>query len=107
MENIKKYFDAIDIIYWINLDRSTQRYDNMQTILTNFTTKNERISAVDGKMLSLDEILLNFESSYIKKTYGYWLALDFSRNNILLSVSLVGVRYPAILFLLELTNLRL
>lgn len=51
MDNINKYFDAIDIIYWINLDRSVDRKNNMIDLLTSFPIKNERISAVDGKKM--------------------------------------------------------
>jgi GR25 family glycosyltransferase involved in LPS biosynthesis len=60
MENIKKYFDSIDIIYWINLDRSTDRRKNMEEILKELPVKNERISAVDGKTLPSNEILSHF-----------------------------------------------
>ena len=38
----------IDIILWINLDNSIDRYKNMTTILNNFNIKNKRISAING-----------------------------------------------------------
>ena len=44
--------DGIDIIYWINLDRSTDRYKQMQTVFSDNAFDNidiERISAVDGR----------------------------------------------------------
>lgn len=46
--NINKYFDSIDIIYWINLDRSIDRRKNMEIYLKKFKTKNKRIQATDG-----------------------------------------------------------
>uniref|UniRef100_A0A6C0JL67 Glycosyl transferase family 25 domain-containing protein n=1 Tax=viral metagenome TaxID=1070528 RepID=A0A6C0JL67_9ZZZZ len=49
MEN--NYLDGIDIIYWINLDRATDRKINMTTMLNDpvFTdVPNKRISATDG-----------------------------------------------------------
>jgi GR25 family glycosyltransferase involved in LPS biosynthesis len=49
MNNIKKYFDKIDIIYWINLDRAEERRNNMIDILKEFPVENQRISALDGK----------------------------------------------------------
>ena len=58
--NINKYFDAIDIIYWINLDRAEIRRKNMEEILSYFPVTNERIPAVDGKKLSLQELLIFF-----------------------------------------------
>ena len=63
MENINKYFDAIDIIYWINLDRSIDRKNNMINMLKNIPVKNERIPAIDGKNISLTEL----NSYFIKK----------------------------------------
>ena len=78
--NIKKYFDEIDIIYWINLDRATERKKNMENILKKFPVKNERISAVDGKKISLKELLTyfikkeNIENSINRYEYGCLLS---------------------------------
>ena len=46
------YLNGIDIIYWINLDRSTERKDIMNEMFKDEVFKgipNERISAVDGE----------------------------------------------------------
>jgi GR25 family glycosyltransferase involved in LPS biosynthesis len=49
-ENIK-YMDGVDIIYWINLDRSTERRSTMTRVFQDEVFNNipiERVSAVDG-----------------------------------------------------------
>jgi GR25 family glycosyltransferase involved in LPS biosynthesis len=58
--SFNKYLDRIDIIYWINLDRSEQRRKNMQKLLKQIKIKNERIRAVDGKFYSDDDIYGKF-----------------------------------------------
>jgi GR25 family glycosyltransferase involved in LPS biosynthesis len=79
-ENIKKYFDAIDIIYWINLDRADNRRKNMTEMLKNLPVKNERISAIDGKKISLQELLIfftkreNIENQLNRYEYGCLLS---------------------------------
>lgn len=48
----KDYLDGIDVIYWINLDRSPERRVQMETILETPAFNgipNQRISAFDGK----------------------------------------------------------
>lgn len=59
------YLDGIDVIYWINLDRSTDRRRRMQEMFEDpvFDGKKIiRISAVDGKAHDIDQILnANFE----------------------------------------------
>ena len=42
--------NRIDIIYWINLDRTEYRRANMERVLLNFSIPNERISAIDSKL---------------------------------------------------------
>ena len=59
--NINKYLDSIDIIYWINLDRSEKRRKNMETILKQINIKNERIVATDGKNISDAELYNNYK----------------------------------------------
>ncbi len=54
--SFNKYLDKVDIIYWINLDRSENRRNNMEKLLKTINIKNERISAVDGKFDSDDDI---------------------------------------------------
>ena len=51
-EKINKFMNCIDIIYWINLDRSEDRRENMENILKNINIPNKRINAIDGKILS-------------------------------------------------------
>ena len=44
--------NGIDIIYWINLDRSKERRKHMETVLKDPVfdgIKNERIKAIDGE----------------------------------------------------------
>jgi GR25 family glycosyltransferase involved in LPS biosynthesis len=46
------YMDGVDIIYWINLDRSEGRRKTMEIILSNELMKgtpNQRFAAIDGK----------------------------------------------------------
>jgi len=46
------YMDGIDVIYWINLDRSPERRSNMEALLSNDVFNNidkKRVSATDGK----------------------------------------------------------
>jgi GR25 family glycosyltransferase involved in LPS biosynthesis len=52
-ENATNYLDGVDIIYWINLDRSKDRRDNMKKMLKDKVfdgITQQRISAYDGKM---------------------------------------------------------
>jgi GR25 family glycosyltransferase involved in LPS biosynthesis len=54
------YLHGIDVIYWINLDRSVDRRQLMEKMFEDpvFTGKKIiRISAVDGKAHNIDEIL--------------------------------------------------
>ena len=60
MNDLTKYLDGIDIIYWINMDRSVERRKNMEELLSHFNIPNIRISAVDGKNISDDELYSNF-----------------------------------------------
>ena len=55
-----KYIDGIDIIYWINLDRSIDRRKTMELVLSNFDIKNVRIKASDGKLESDSAIYDSF-----------------------------------------------
>ena len=66
IEHIKKLeekynlINNIDYIFWINLEKSNDRKENMVNILNNFKIPNIRISAVDGNLIS-----------DINKTYYY------------------------------------
>ena len=55
---INKYINGFDIIYWINLDISSERRDNMLKMLSYFPCQNIRITAVDGKSCT-DETIHN------------------------------------------------
>jgi GR25 family glycosyltransferase involved in LPS biosynthesis len=88
-DNIK-YMDGIDIIYWINLDRSTDRRKQMEAIFRDpvfQTTQIERISAVDGRNSNMVYPKLNFMYKQ-KNDYEYACMLshletirNFSRTN--------------------------
>lgn len=63
---INNFFDGIDAIYWINLDRSVDRYKHMKSLLTDPVFNkipNIRFSAIDGKnpkykeMFNYDDML--------------------------------------------------
>ncbi len=60
--SFNKYLDKVDIIYWINLDRSENRRNNMEKLLKTINIKNERISAVDGKFDSDNDIYGKYSS---------------------------------------------
>ena len=62
INKLNKYLNYIDIIYWINLDRSTERRKNMENILKYIKISNIRISASDGKILSYDKIYNRFRN---------------------------------------------
>lgn len=86
----KNYMDGIDIIYWINLDRSIDRRKQMETIFRDpvfQTTQIERISAVDGRNPNMVYPKLNFMYKQ-KNDYEYACMLShletirrFSRTN--------------------------
>ena len=59
-DKINTYLDCIDIIYWINLDRSQIRRKNMLNILQNINIPNIRIKATDGKNISDDDLYTSF-----------------------------------------------
>jgi len=48
--NKKSYINNIDIIYWINLDESIKRKNNMIKLLENFDINNVRFKAFDGAL---------------------------------------------------------
>jgi hypothetical protein len=55
-----KLINNIDIILWINLDKSTKRRINMENILSNFDIINKRIDAIDGGIIE------NISNKYFK-----------------------------------------
>lgn len=88
-DNIQ-YMDGIDIIYWINLDRSNDRRIQMNTIFQDPAFKHiqiERIPAVDGRNPNIVYPKLNFMYKQ-KNDYEYACMLShletirrFSRTN--------------------------
>ena len=61
-ENEPNWLGGIDVIYWINLDRSKDRKKWMEKLLEDPVFQNipnERISAIDGKSPGLVDSLLN------------------------------------------------
>lgn len=85
-----KYMDGIDVIYWINLDRSNDRRIQMNTIFQDPVFKDiqiERIPAVDGRNSNMVYPKLNFMYKQ-KNDYEYACMLShletirrFSRTN--------------------------
>jgi GR25 family glycosyltransferase involved in LPS biosynthesis len=60
MFETKDYLEGIDVIYWINLDRSPDRRKRMEKMFKNPVFKGKRIiriSAVDGKAANIDQVL--------------------------------------------------
>jgi len=66
VNNINKFLDCIDIIYWINLERSIERRENMLNLLKKINIKNQRINAFDGKTLSDINIYGRFKNYNIE-----------------------------------------
>jgi GR25 family glycosyltransferase involved in LPS biosynthesis len=53
------YINGIDMIYWINLDRSSNRKADMERILNKLSVPNTRIRASDGKLENVREYFIN------------------------------------------------
>lgn len=74
----KNYLDGIDIIYWINLDRSTDRKESMEQIFKDdvFTnTPNKRISGIDAANTNLKNKIKSFDlNKYNPGVYGCLLS---------------------------------
>jgi len=68
----KNYLDGVDAIYWINLDRSTDRRAKMEAMFRDPVFKGIdiiRVKAVDGKAPDIDNVLKeNFEQIGTKQT---------------------------------------
>lgn len=66
----KNYLDGVDIIYWINLDRSPDRRTHMENILKEPEfkhVKNQRIPAIDGKTANIPSFFNSEENEKINK----------------------------------------
>lgn len=90
----KDYLDGVDVIYWINLDRSLDRRQRMEQMFKDPAFKGKkivRISAVDGKASNIDQVLnANFEGmqpdKFTKVEYACTLShlntiREFSKSN--------------------------
>jgi GR25 family glycosyltransferase involved in LPS biosynthesis len=71
MFETKDYLEGIDVIYWINLDRSPDRRKRMKKMFKDPAFKGKkiiRISAVDGKSPDIDQVLnANFDGMHPEK----------------------------------------
>lgn len=79
-----KYINGIDIIYWINLDRSIDRKNRMDIMLNNIPIKNQRISAIDGKLETYDTIKQKINTPSYTGTLSEYGCLLSHLNTILL-----------------------
>lgn len=73
----KETLNGIDIIYWINLDRSTDRKDRMNTLFKDPEFNNipiQRFSAIDGKKDNIDSMITVKEKKITKPEYGCLLS---------------------------------
>jgi len=73
----KNYLDGIDIIYWINLDRSTERRKNMEKMFKDevfYEIPNVRITATDGKKDDIYKMIDTAEYSGTDSEYGCLLS---------------------------------
>ena len=64
--NKNDYLNGIDIIYWINLDKATDRRKHMETIFKDNVFNNikiERIKAVDGKNEDINKYIHTFSNN--------------------------------------------
>ena len=77
--NTVNYLDGIEVIYWINLDRSTDRRERMEKLLTDSSfdgIPTERIPAFDGKTNAkgiFDKLLIN-KKTMTNSEYGCLLS---------------------------------
>jgi GR25 family glycosyltransferase involved in LPS biosynthesis len=74
----KNYMDGVDIIYWINLDRSEGRRKNMELILMNElmkNTPNHRYAALDGKKKEAVDDLLGMDNKKEDSSYYEYACL--------------------------------
>ncbi len=94
--NFYKYLDFIDIIYWINLDRSNDRKKNMEELLSKFNIKNERITAVDGKNMKPDDFNKYIVNQQNNICSNYEYACLLSHLNTILKFSQSKYNYALI-----------
>ena len=79
------YLEGIDVIYWINLDRSLDRQKRMKKMFKDPVFKGKkiiRISAVDGKAPNIDQVLnANFDGMQPEKFTKIEYACTLSHLN--------------------------
>jgi len=89
-DNILLNYDKInfiDMILWINLDRSKKRQKYMNNILNDINIPNKRISAIDAKKSNFEKIIDNLDikntlSNYeIACTLSHLKAINYALNN--------------------------
>jgi GR25 family glycosyltransferase involved in LPS biosynthesis len=66
----------IDSILWINLDRSIDRFNYMNNLLSNIKINNYKVSAIDGKNITNLENILNI--NFERKMSNYEIACTLS-----------------------------
>jgi len=94
LDNKNNYLNGIDIIYWINLDRSIDRRTRMELMFQDESLVNipkKRINAIDGKSDQIENILntyfLDWQQHHISNTeYGCILShllaiLEFNNSD--------------------------
>jgi GR25 family glycosyltransferase involved in LPS biosynthesis len=72
--NKLNYINGIDMIYWINLDRSIERRNNMEIIMNKINVKNTRIKASDGKLEKVKESFKTTLDTNSSSEYGCLLS---------------------------------
>lgn len=81
----KDYLEGIDVIYWINLDRSPDRRKRMKKMFKDPVFQGKkiiRISAVDGKAPDIDQVLnANFQGMQPEKYENTIYACTLSHIN--------------------------
>ena len=80
---IKNYFEGIDHVAWINLDRMKNRRQHMENIFNSIQCNNTRISAVDGSTANLTNICMktgNMTNTEIACILSHLNALNCLRN---------------------------
>ena len=77
MDNKDNILDGIDIIYWINLDRSADRKERMIKMFKDTSFDNipiQRFSAIDGKKENIDKMITVQSKKLTKPEYGCLLS---------------------------------
>jgi GR25 family glycosyltransferase involved in LPS biosynthesis len=76
-EGFENYLNGIDIIYWINLDRSPDRRENMEKMFKDDVFSgipNERITGIDGLTINMKDKFEEYDSKKPPGVYGCLLS---------------------------------